>query len=189
MKISVNQHARFWRLFRTAWEGYARGVGLHVGDVAASNEWRREQIKDATGQDSLKDVDRTHGYDALMLHFAMLAGDESAIRYFAPAVERRTRHLIHKRLAELSALEGRVLGWEYLEGLAEGMRLPRDIEDCPAALLMKAFMALDKHVRRIRTARGDARQNRANTTREFGSGRARKERAGKAPAEQMAGAA
>lgn len=189
MKLSGNQQARFWKLFHAAWQAYARGVGVHFDDHAARDDWRREQIMEATGEVSLTNVSRTHGYDALMLHFAMLAGDEAAIRYFAPAVERRMRHLIRQRLLDLSALEQRIVGWDYAATICEHMKLPRDVEDCPAAMLMHVFMALDKHVRRIRVARGDARKNRANTTRNFGGTRYRKENTGQAIAEQREGAA
>lgn len=177
MKLSTPQIARFWRLFGQAWRSYCAGTGENVNDAAAADRQRHEWITEAgTVTGSLKDIDRTHGFDRIMLLLAQVANDEAAVRYFAPAVERRMRFLIRERLARLSELTETLCDWRYARGIMCHMHLPATLDDVTAEQLDAVFMALDKHCRRIAVARDDAQQNAGNANYpRFGDGRRAKE--------------
>lgn len=182
MQLNKAQQSWFWTLFASAWRAYCAGTGEHAGDSAAKDAWRKQQIRESTGETSLADVSRGMGFTKLMLHLAIIAGDDRAISHFATNEERVVRHLIEDRLSTLSDLEGRAVDFSYAAQIAGHMNVQLRLEDCPAELLMPIFMALDKHVRRIRLARNietptgrDPTQYRNNATRDFASGRAAKE--------------
>ena len=145
MILTPGQLNVFWRMFY-------RALKANFGGEKVSDEtreaWRKEQLGEC-GFESLARVDRTHGFDRVMLHFAVLAQDAEAIGYWAPAVERRMRFLIQERLVSLGALEGKQIGWKYVTAILHHMHLPESIDDCPAALLFKAYEALDTHCRRL----------------------------------------
>ena len=164
MKLSSKQLATFWRLFAKAWSAYCRGMGENVSDAGAATAWRREQVLEATGKDSLTKVDGRNDYTRLMLHLAMVANDQSAVEHYATNAERMMHHLIREKLVELGAIEGKRIGWEYARGIGSAMSLP-----------LSVLMALDRHCRRIAVARGEAKQNRANASKMFGAGRRAKE--------------
>lgn len=183
MQLNKAQQNWFWTLFGSAWRAYCSGTGEHAGDSAAKDVWRKEQIRESTGAGSLSDVGSTDGFTKLMLHLAIIAGDDRAIAHFATNQERMIRHLIEQRLAEIGSLEGRTVDFSYAAELAGHMNVPLRIEDCPAELLMPIFMALDKHCRRIRMAHSiptptgrDPVQYRNNATRNFASVRKDRER-------------
>jgi hypothetical protein len=176
MQLTAGQLSQFWRLFGRAWQTYAKGVGENANDHAAANAWRREQIAEATGEVSLKDVDRGTGYTRLMMHLAQIVGDDDLISKFATNAERQMRHVIGEKLVILGELEGgQKLGWSYVKGIGVRMDLPLSFEECPAELLFPILCALDKQIRRIRVARGDASTNAGNTTRDFGQRRRKRE--------------
>jgi hypothetical protein len=161
MNLTPAQLGRFWQLFGKAWRVYAAACGEHQDDHCAADVWRKSQLAEC-GFLSLKEVDRTHGYDAVMLHFAMVANDDRAIAYFAPAVERRMRHLIGKALDKLGQLEGRSLDWTYAQAILSHMNLPTAIEDVPAEQLRLVLQVLDTHRRRIKASRGDLSPRKGN---------------------------
>lgn len=178
MQLTAGQLAQFWRLFGRAWKAYAAGVGENATDHAAADAWRKEQILEATGCFSLKEVDRGAGFTRLMLHLAQVVGDDGLISHFATNGERQMRHLIGEKLVQLGALEGgRKLDWTYVKGIAARMDLPLSLEDCPAELLHPILVALDTQIRRIRVARGEASTSGPNKARRFGQSRGRREAA------------
>ncbi len=147
MKLSHAQVGEFWKLFGRAWRVYAAGTG--DSGEEAKHAWRKEQLV-ACGFESLTDVDRTHGYDRIMYHFAQLAGDEAKAVYFAVAVERRMRHLIGEQLVKLSNMAGHLFDWKYARGIMDHMHLPESIEDTTADQLLAVFEALDTYRRRMK---------------------------------------
>jgi len=146
MKLTPPQVARFWKIFGAAWAVYSSGTG-ECGEEA-KHTFRKAQLAEI-GFASLTDVDRTHGFDLVMYHFAQLAGDESSACYFAVAVERRYRHLIGQLLVKLSKASGHLFDWRYARGIMDHMHLAEDLNDVPAEQLLKVFEALDTHRRRI----------------------------------------
>ena len=75
------QRVKFFKLARTAYSRESQAVPF--------DEWRKAEMTAAGLPDSTAKVDRIWGYDSLMLHFATLAFDVSAIAYFTAAAERR----------------------------------------------------------------------------------------------------
>jgi len=148
MKLTPPQVARFWKIFGAAWAVYSSGTG-ECGEEA-KHAFRKAQLAEI-GFASLTDVDRTHGFDLVMYHFAQLAGDEQTAVYFSVAVERRMRFLIRDRLEVITKLTGVRHDWAYARGIMDHMHLAADIEDVPAAQLLKVFEALDTYKRRHST--------------------------------------
>ena len=147
MKLTTPQIARFWKVFGAAWAVYSAGTG-ECGEEA-KHSFRKAQLAEC-GFASLTDVDRTHGFDLVMFHFAQLAGDEATACYFAVAVERRMRFLIRDRLEIITKLTGVRHDWSYARGIMDHMHLAANIDDVPAEQLLKVFEALDTHLRRLK---------------------------------------
>lgn len=148
MKLTPRQAARFWKAFGLAWHVYCQGTGESQGDAAKANAKRHEWMNEC-GFASMKEIDKTHGFDRVMLLLAQIANDTHAINYFAPAVERRMRFLIRDRLDTLSKITGTAHDWRYARGTMDHMHLAESLDDVPAEQLFKVFEALDTHRRRI----------------------------------------
>lgn len=169
------QQPRYRNALQKAWLVHCDRTGTNLDFDGLFEEWKREQLREAIGMESTKGANQTHDFDHLMLHLAIIADDTDAIAYFSAAAERRIKHLISEHLKYLSRLEHRVLAWSYVVGLAKHMNLPLTLDECPADLLFKAFQALDKHIRRIRAARGDLKVRIDNATPGMGDVRAARE--------------
>lgn len=158
--ITPAQRSKFFPLMHAAWSLHLDQTG-QPDNHEQREAWYREEVAAACasaglgeGIRSIKDVDPVAGYDAVMLHFAILAEDHRAAAYFAVAVERRYRKIIKDLLKEIGELEYRHIDWAYARTICTHMNLPLAIEDCPAQMLQKILQALDTHRRRILAARG-----------------------------------
>lgn len=169
------QQPRYRNALQKAWLVHCERTGTNLEFDGLFEEWKREQLREAIGIDSTKGANHTDDFDRLMLHLAIIADDTEAISYFSAATERRIRFLIGDHLKYLSRLEHRILGWDYVRGIAKHMQLPLSLEECPGDMLFKAFQALDKHVRRIRAARDELVVRSDNATPGMGDVRREKE--------------
>ena len=155
MSLTAAQLRRFWQAFRPAWLAHAGRSGLDSSDRAAAESWRHSvTAEECHGITSVKRLGNDD-FDAIMLRFAIEAGDEAAIAYWAPAAERRLRHLIRRKLASLDRLEpGRHHGPAYLAGILRQSNIlspHATLDDLPADHLRTALQILDTHLRRLRS--------------------------------------
>ena len=152
--ISALQIRRFWTAFRPAWESYAGRKGIDPRDRETAESWRHALLaEECAGQSSLKTISQSD-YDAIMLRLAVESGKQSAISYWAPADERRMRHLIREKLHEMTEIDPpNRYGERYALAIVRQAKLatpPRTLDDLPAALLRKVLIALDRRLRKLR---------------------------------------
>lgn len=164
MSLSPAQLRRFWNAFRPAWLAHAGRSGLDPADRAAAEAWRHAvTAEECGGVTSVKQLGNSD-FDAIMLRFAVEAGDTAAVAYWAPAEERRLRHLLRRKLAELDRLDPtRPHGDAYLLSILRRSRLatvvhpgPFALDDLPSDHLRTALQILDTHLRRLRDRRAPA---------------------------------
>ena len=145
--MTPKQRIAFFRLFNDAWT--VSGPG---GDKDA---WRKAEMAVAVpGLTSTKRVDDPATFDALMLHFATLAQDADAIRYYAAAEERRYRHILRAVEADLAFLRHEGFNDAYMLGIYHQAGAPHynTIDDIPAERLRLIVQISDSHVRKLRRA-------------------------------------
>ena len=155
MSISPLQLRRFWQSFRPAWNAHAGRHSLDPSDRDASEAWRRSLLaEECNGATSLKSISNAD-YDAVMLRLAVEAGNHAAVSYWAPAAERRLRHLLRRKLASLDRLEpDHHHGPAYLAGILRQSNIlspHTTLDDLPADHLRTALQILDTHLRRLRS--------------------------------------
>lgn len=155
MSLTPSQTRRFWLAFRPAWLAHAWRNGLASGDRKAAEEWRHKvTAEECQGRASVKDLGNVD-FDAIMLRFAQESGDLAGVAYWAEAAERRMRHLLARKLAELDRLDPmRQHGPAYLAGLLRQARILvpcATLGDIPAEHLRTALQILDTHLRRLRS--------------------------------------
>lgn len=146
--IQLRFRAKFFPLQHRAWQVHARDAAIAQGDHGAETAWRKAQQISVVGVDSFNDLDHLADFEAMMLHWAMIAQDDREIGYWSGAVERRYRHLIGDRMAELAWVGKCVYDWGTVRRILDHMHLCDRIEDCPAEHLKTVLLALDTHLRR-----------------------------------------
>jgi len=164
--LKPNQRPMFFTAVRAAWMEHIAQHGL-ADNLEQMDAWYRDEMAkvchaEGLGElegegrvDSIKKLDHVAGFDAVMLHFAIIAQDDRQIAWFSSAVERRFRHIIKGFLKELSALEMRQVDWAYAaQILAPAGQLPPSLENCPVDMLRVVVQALSTHRRRIMASRG-----------------------------------
>jgi hypothetical protein len=88
-------------------------------------------------------------FDLIMGYLAAIAGDEYWIDHCARASEIRMRYQVVRKLAELSRLSHRDLGWAYVQGCLDQARLGTSIDDCPAEHLRAVLAMLSIACKRV----------------------------------------
>jgi hypothetical protein len=88
-------------------------------------------------------------FDLVMGYLAAIAGDEYWIDHCARASEIRMRYQVVRKLAELSRLSHRDLGWSYVQGCLDQAKLGTSIDDCPAEHLRAVLAMLSIAVKRV----------------------------------------
>jgi hypothetical protein len=113
------------------------------------------------GVESTSRIHPVDGFDAIMLHWAIISGDEIEIAYWTKARERRMKRRVRIAMGQLADLEGQSVDWRYVRAIEYQMNIPTEFEDCPVELLWKVFQALDTHIRRLRKQGRAAHQTHA----------------------------
>lgn len=149
MSFSRKQNAHYRPLVARAWIAECHHSGQAPNDKAACDAWYRRQLHEAGNWDSTTECDKVKDFDAVMLHFAILANDEHWINKIAFADNQRLIYIIEQRLQMIGHLEGTTLTWSYAQSIYRHMQLPAQIQDCPPQLLWKVLQALDTHYRRL----------------------------------------
>lgn len=131
-----------------AWEAHR----CRLPEATNKRSWYEQELYQAIGLTSTKNADHTHDFDQAMLHFATIAGADTAIARFSDAQRTRISWLIRDRLRAISSAQGYPATWPYAAAIYEQMsqsgRIPEDMDECPAELLYKVYQALDTHLRR-----------------------------------------
>ena len=83
-----------------------------------------------------------------MCLFGVIAGDEFWVNRTAEARERRIRHVIRGKLADLGRLTQRELDWTYVQGLHDQAKLSHSLDDCPAEYLLSILHMLGSAIAR-----------------------------------------
>jgi hypothetical protein len=87
-------------------------------------------------------------FDRTMCLFGVIAGDDFWIKRTAEASERRIRHVIRGKLAELGRLTQRELDWTYVQGIHDQAKLSHSLDDCPAEYLLSILHMLGSAIAR-----------------------------------------
>ncbi len=151
MSFSPAQQKHYRPLVERAWKAHAARNKLHVNSRFSKNEWYRCVLLDTVGIYTTKQADQTTDFDALMLAFAVIAGEAYWINRMAGALERRWRWLIGKKMDALKMPLGtnEKTGERYVLGIMKQMGLDQlAYRDLPAEHLKKIFIALDEQVQR-----------------------------------------
>ena len=136
------QQAKYRPLVKRAWQAHCARTGCSTVADGAYETWYREQLMDACGIYTTKQASPTKDFDALMAHFATIAGDEYWIDRATRGDEIRLRHMIAQEQSRGNISDA------YIAGIARNMGLRRALDDMPAAHLWKVWNALARHNRR-----------------------------------------
>ena len=138
--FSEKQHAAFSRLVEKAWrkvQDFDPSVDFHA--------WFNARMSDAA-----QPMFGGNLFDRAMCIFGVIANDEFWLRRTAEAQERRMRHVIRAKLAELSRISNRSLDWSYVQGIHAQAKLAASLDDCPADTLRSIVQILGAAIRRAK---------------------------------------
>lgn len=142
MPLTNAQRPKFFKMVKAAYDHESPGVPF--------DQWRKEQMRAAGWPDSTSQVSHVWGYEALMLHFAMLAYDVSAVGYFTACSERRLRWVLDGLATDLQYLQKSGVDESYIEGIyRQAGLLPSEFQDAPAVRLWLCLQILDTRIRRL----------------------------------------
>lgn len=155
MSFTAGQRCKYFALVTDAWTAHCQREGIDSSDRKAETEWRHAISVESCGCKSIKEMNHTSDFDAVMLELAIVAGDMYWLDRLASAAERRIKWVIeHQFIPDLEVLTKQQIGWGYIEGICEQAGLPSKIEDCPAQLLQKVLQMVDSHIRRLARKEG-----------------------------------
>lgn len=149
MSLSRKQQGMFRPLVDRAWSAwcaaYARAEGA-VDPLPARDAWYRDQLEEAIGVRSTKNLDPGDDFARLMAHFERVADDGETYwqERAAEEDERRLRWHLDQRIAKGTISDG------YVASISERMFRTRQWRDLPADHLRRILIALDKHQKRRR---------------------------------------
>lgn len=143
---SDSQNAWFRRAAQDAWN-----VAISTGSIEEGQTFR-EWIACILEEHGIKDHS-THShmgsFDNVMAALGVISGDERLIDHFCQASERRMRWQIRRFMSDLSFLEKRPVGWDYVSAIWAQAELLPTLDDAPAVTLKKVLQMLDTHIRRL----------------------------------------
>ena len=132
-------------LFFAFWNEACKAQGWDV----KNDDFRRNYIREVCGVPSLKSVTPGLMLNKLLNAVAIAAGDwDNAIRFEAASLK-TWRWLLLAQMRQLGELTGKHVGWDYVQGILQHLRLPDCLDDCPPETAATVFKMLDTHRRRI----------------------------------------
>ncbi len=137
--LTGRQQSKYRPLVERAWQWTCLRADTNPAVDSARETWYRKQLLDACGIYTTLQADPVKDYDTLMLHFAVIAGDQAAIAYFSSAAERRLLHNIRR------SIESGVVTEAYVQGIARNMGYRTDLDTLPADHLWRIWNALIRH--------------------------------------------
>lgn len=138
--FSNQQRAQYFRLATAAYRNQGPTVSL--------DEWRHQQHAQLGLPESTKQMDNVWDYEAIMLHFAILADDPNAMTYFGGCAKRRMDWVFGGFLKDLSYLERYAVGDEYMTGLMEQSKIDAQNAATPEAM-RKLCAMVDTRIRTL----------------------------------------
>jgi hypothetical protein len=152
---SPGQRARYFQLVSKAWKNHCEQTFESPNNRGAETQYRREINLDATGCYSIKEMNQTTDFDAVMLELAIRAEDEFWINRLSSAAERRIKWVIEKQfIPDLEFLMKKPVSYSYIAGIAAQAKYPIDLNDCPAELFVRVLKMVDTHIRRLAKEQG-----------------------------------
>jgi len=152
---SPGQRAKYFQLFSKAWIIHCDQTFGRPNDRAAQTQYRREINLDATGCYSIKEMNQTSDFDAVMLELAIRGEDMYWINRLSTAAERRIKWVIEKQfIPDLEFLKKAPVPYSYIAGIASQAKYPIDLNDCPAEMFVRVLKMVDTHIRRLATQQG-----------------------------------
>lgn len=155
--LDGKQNRIYRPLVDAAWRVHCgRTAGADLTDKIAKDRWYRKALLDAAGIHTTKEIRQndTTSFEALCLHFAVIACDAEQIAYWSTAEERRALWGLEQNMKRAG------LDWAYVKGIAKAMHLldanMMEIKDLPAEHIRKLSVALFLYIKR--GARGHARR-------------------------------
>lgn len=150
MQLTKSQQSLFWRTFAAACRT------LHITTEDDKTAYRKRVITETTSQGSLKDVNRTTDFEALIVRLALDSGDyEMAIRWDS-GQERRWAYMVEICAIQLTQLiDDQPTPLAYVIGILNQAgyqgRFNGDVWwlDLTADRLQSLFQMLDTHRRRL----------------------------------------
>ena len=147
---SINDHDGQRPWYHTlAMKAYTAEAERLNGDIPPRDEWRHMINVRVTGKHSTRQMNQHKDFDAIMLEFAILAGDDKAINRFITGEERRLRHIIQWFIYDLEYLKHERVTWDYIKAICKQAGYATSLMDCPVEHLSKVMMMVDEHVRRM----------------------------------------
>lgn len=149
MSFTRRQQGKYRPLLEKAWIEECKRSEQSPNNKLAREAWYRMQLNECAGVRSTTECDAVKDFDKIMLHFAIIAGDEYWINRLSNAAERRMLHQIRLFMRDLAWLDKEPITWDYIRGIYTQAKLPKQLEDCPVFILWKVLQMLDTHIRRI----------------------------------------
>jgi len=150
MSFSRGQQKHYRPAVKRAWLENCRITGDAPNNKAAQKKWYQESLMEIIGTPTTAGCDQKNDFDDVMLHFAIIAGDEYWIGRIASSKERRIFWYLDRFRHDLEYLEKVKVDWEYIRGIyTQSGTLPERMSNCPAKLLQKVLAMLDTHIRRL----------------------------------------
>lgn len=153
--FSPRQQADYRPVVAKAWLARCGRLGIFPNERGAKDAWYRDELMECLGENTTGRCNQTTDFDIAIRHFAQIAGDEYWTTRIADGPERRLRFLIEQRLSQMGQIDGGTYTWTYAVGIFRHM-FPgasaehASMDDCPAKILRKVFIALDRQAARLR---------------------------------------
>lgn len=148
------QQALYRPMIKRAWLAHCQKNGLFPNAKGEQDAWYRDALMECLAENTTSRCNMAEDFDIVMRHFATLAGDEYWPAHIADSPERRYRFLIGQRLAQMGDIDGSHYSWAYALGILKHMYpnapFAGEMIDCPAKILRKVFVALDRQAARLR---------------------------------------
>ncbi len=151
--ITPPQIRRYWQACHAACQN------LGISGSQAVDEYRRSVMQEVCGKTSVKQLDRTADFDAVMSRFYEDAGDYSNASQYLVGDSRRVGYIIKVCAIQLMQLKGsdQREARRYLAGVLDQCRIAHGVQldtdtywmDLTFGEAMKVFQILDTHRRRL----------------------------------------
>lgn len=156
------QQALYRPMVKRAWLEHCQKHGIFPNAKGQQDQWYRNELMECIGENTTSRCNKSQDFDIVMRHFSVIAKNEQWPVKISDSPERRYRFLIEQRLEQMRESSGSLYTWKYALGILKHM-FPNspfvgDMADCPAAILRKVFIALDRQAARLRSR--NARQDK-----------------------------
>lgn len=146
MSFDRSHQGKYRPLVEAAWRADCSRSRANPADKVARERWYRAELLRAGGWHSSTECNNAEDFDALMLHFAQIAGDWELVGWYSVSAERRYNWLIRREMRRAG------VDVAYVQAIARNMGVCRSWEDLDESQLRRILIALKLHNRRRRVA-------------------------------------